>query len=1623
MKFNSYSEIKTKDLKTGLLILSMTCFAVIGSFTPSLGQSFDPSPYCDIDDSDCNNGFDPKISSVTFGDFSNTSGCGTQDGVSYYESLDPISICVGSQVTGTVKTPGADYDDHALSIWIDYDQDGTFSPSEQVYDDLVNVPSGTETGTHNVSFQVPNSAKKGVTRMRIEVAEDDRIPDDEPCEASHTFEDGEIEDYKVEVGPQSTKPDLRINKLVEPKQSRNQYGIEPVKVEIENRSTQTVSANTPIPFEVNTTLKPKATKSSVTLDQPLSSCETRIVTVDTVGLKCDKGGLNLSVIAQYGPDVNASNDTVKANFPIKPIDLNFSSGTFPSTWSRDATNQVQINSNCSSSGGFSLLIDGVTGTTVTSPVFDLSNSPQVSLSFAYREAENCGGENPDFNEGIALEYYNGNTWQEVARTNGNNDIRSFTEVNIVIDQGLTDQFQLRARVYAGTGDDFDSWLIDDIELEDPREATSSPRLTNLINGPDTIYANSPIYEFRSLSGTGVNEWSLDGSIADRKSNAISVEYRDTGKDTIQLVTAGCFGLDTATKIIDIVQPQRSPRARFFADQNYVDTNETVKLQDLSEIGPNKWQWRVEPMFRNGDTAVQLVDGSLTGPSADLEFTQPGKYSVSLVVSNSVGSSRLVKTDYIVVSEGYRMCADSNYTTNPRGFVYDDGGPSANYPDNQNQTCRLLIEPECTNSIDLVVEKLDLVSTSCNANPNPDFLKVYDGKTTSGKALHTAAGYPDGFTNSNFPGNRIKVKAESGAMLLVYSKNGCGDAGSGFTARWNANRSADSGALAQLLKSRLTGPDTIFAKSGPDFSVQGGPSGSKYNWMYPENEFAVTGTRSLGKPFDVNPGKKMLEAVTRYCGVTDTNSKSLFVEPITQKPKADFTASSTSVTLDDTVQLFDQTDEGVAKWKWEFGSPSVVEFVKGSDANSINPYVTFSSAGDYRVDLIATNPQGQDVEAKINYIQVKRPCIPAVNDNNSDLAINEFRIATINNDPIYTNSSQYGSNGFTRYQPKPSVELEGGKQYIITVRRNSSFNDIDVGAWIDLNGDLEYSTNEQLMKGSNVSGPRFVDTVRIPNNFNGPIETGLRVATNFGGNGTNGCGPHAGGEFEQYQVQLINDLTPPVITLDGRDTLQVDPCSMAPDTGAVAIDGVDGNISRSITIENIDLLGVEGTHTLTYRATDQSGNTATKNQVINVDSDTTKPTLSLKGTDSVGVALNDDYSDNGVTVTDPCSNIDTVLKSGNVNESVVGSYRINYTAIDNQGNSNQIARTVTVFDPIGPSAELLGQDTVRIAVNSDFRDPGVQSSDNYLDSTIVRVSGSVNEAEVGVYNLNYNVFDVDQNSVKLERVVIVEDNIAPSITGIPSGAIIQDVNKPFTFPFSVSDNYYDRNDLSVEEDGSFYQAFPDGFPDSLGFYKAQLAFTDGSGNTDSVTVAVRVVDKEAPDVQLITSSLVSVGKWKTYDDSLGVTFKVSDNYYNLSQLSVSRTGSYFDDYLSADSSYPTGLYQIQYQAEDPSGNKASVTRGVQVSGNTGLRNKDLGMLVDIYPNPSKGPVSVRFSNVMQTAVTVEVINGKGQTVRRLDHELTGKTNDLNLDLGDEAKGLYKVKVQTSENVVTKSLIIQ
>lgn len=129
---------------------------------------------------------DSYISNVSFGTINNTS---THNPYSNFTNLSS-TFNSGEQFVITIKTKNDHWSYNNIAVWIDWNNDGTFSNNENVY----NV---YQPGPYNANVSIPNSTKTNTNlRMRIRYsygASDAAAP----CGEDSYF--GEVEDYTIRV--------------------------------------------------------------------------------------------------------------------------------------------------------------------------------------------------------------------------------------------------------------------------------------------------------------------------------------------------------------------------------------------------------------------------------------------------------------------------------------------------------------------------------------------------------------------------------------------------------------------------------------------------------------------------------------------------------------------------------------------------------------------------------------------------------------------------------------------------------------------------------------------------------------------------------------------------------------------------------------------------------------------------------------------------------------------------------------------------------------------------------------------------------------------------------------------------------------------------------------------------------------------------------------------------------------------------------------------------------------------------------------------------------------------------------------------------------------------------------
>jgi hypothetical protein len=209
---------------------------------------------------------------------------------------------------------------------------------------------------------------------------------------------------------------------------------------------------------------------------------------------------------------------------------------------------------------------------------------------------------------------------------------------------------------------------------------------------------------------------------------------------------------------------------------------------------------------------------------------------------------------------------------------------------------------------------------------------------------------------------------------------------------------------------------------------------------------------------------------------------------------------------------------------------------------------------------------------------------------------------------------------------------------------------------------------------------------------------------------------------------------------------------------------------------------EGTYSIRVIGKDSAGRVDSDDLILAVKPkitpiDTTKPVITILGSNPVTIYVDHTYTDAGATAYD---NVDgdissKIYTSNSVNIHTIGNYYVSYTVSDLAGNTASATRTVKVIanpnptDTIKPVITLIGSASVNVYLNHAYTDAGATAYDN-IDGDIssrINVVNSVNTNVLGSYSVTYTVSDNAGNAATpVIRHVYVIANPNPTDTTKP-----------------------------------------------------------------------------------------------------------------------------------------------------------------------------------------------------------------------------------------------------------------
>lgn len=316
----------------------------------------------------------------------------------------------------------------------------------------------------------------------------------------------------------------------------------------------------------------------------------------------------------------------------------------------------------------------------------------------------------------------------------------------------------------------------------------------------------------------------------------SVRMRVMDEDATYLITGSCYDPTRGQAedyTVIFTANTLPPVADFTVNNQVVNVAAQASFYDLTANAPTGWTWS----FPGGVPATS----SLQNPV--VQYNSVGVYPVTLHVLNAFGTDSITKTAYITVVNSFNMCSNVS-TASPAGLLYDSGGPSGDYQDNEN--CTFLISPACADTVILTIHAFSTES-------GYDYLRIYDGISNTGTLLFSASGSTATQT----------VKAPSGNMFIQFTSDGSVTS-SGYYLSWNTALLSSAPPVAAISVDDTTPPVAVPVQFH-DLSA-GAPS--SWYWYFGDGN---TSTQQHPTHAYTAPGSYTVTMISYTCNQSDTTT--------------------------------------------------------------------------------------------------------------------------------------------------------------------------------------------------------------------------------------------------------------------------------------------------------------------------------------------------------------------------------------------------------------------------------------------------------------------------------------------------------------------------------------------------------------------------------------------------------------------------------------------------------------------------------------------------------------------------------------------------------------------------------
>ena len=384
----------------------------------------------------------------------------------------------------------------------------------------------------------------------------------------------------------------------------------------------------------------------------------------------------------------------------------------------------------------------------------------------------------------------------------------------------------------------------------------------------------------------------------------------------------------------------------------------------------------------------------------------------------------------------------------------------------------------------------------------------------------------------------------------------------------------------------------------------------------------------------------------------------------------------------------------------------------------------------------------------------------------------------------------------------------------------------------------------------------------------------------------------------------------------------------------------------------------------------------------------------------------------------------------------GTYTVSLTLTNSCGNDTTVYETVQVATnlPVSNASAYVSPNPVcpgdPVSFDGygdassfvwDFGDGSPTSNDSYSTHTYT---------SAGTYTVSLTLTNSCGNDTTIYETVQVENNVFPDPNDYfyitPDEACPGDTAVFWIIPGEDGSSYLwdfgDGNTTTISEvfiiEGYFSLNVVKHVYSNPGNYTVSFTLTNGCGNSFTTSTSVMVGNNNSVDggfgalnIDAVVNENIDFIAWggSSYEWDFGDGSPIVTSTSTFSPV----THTYSS----------VGTYTSSVTITNSCGNSETYTE-IIVIGPVGIQEDSLAEndLLSIYPNPSRGSFSLETGSAIKEDLTIEIMNISAQLIYRKQYNNVAKIV-CNIDLSEQPKGIYFVKVKSEKNISVKKLILQ